>query len=155
MKRLVASLSLVVGLMCGTPAFATVSYDLNLPGIGGQIPILSYSFGTLSLNVAREIDGFSPALANAIVLGTVFSTGSLDTYDPALSTTTPLTSFAMTNLIITSLSFSGGVIPIENVGFSYAAGQLVSGSIPEPSSLLLLGAAAVALVMASRTAAKA
>jgi len=148
MKRLVASLTAMVALLLGTPASATISYDLNLPGIGGQIPVLSFSLGAQTLNVAREIDGFSPALLNAIVSGTVFSAGSLDTYDSSLSTTIPVTTFVMTNVVITNLSFSGGV---ENVGLSFLTGQLVSNSIPEPSSLLLLlgAAAGIALVRSS------
>ena len=149
MKRLFASLSVTVALMFAIPASATISYDLNLPGIGSQIPVVSFSLnvGTRTLNVARDIDVFSPDLFSAVSLGTVFSTGSLDTYDSSISTTIPLTSFVMTDILITALSTSGGgEIPIENATLQYATGRLVSNSVPEPSSLLLLAGAALALI---------
>jgi len=145
MKRLAASVSVLLALVLGSPASATISHDLNLPGIGNQIPVISFSSAAQSLNVTREIDIFSPALLNAVISGTIFPAGSLDTYDSSLSTLIPVTSFVMTNVVITNLSFSPG-IPIENVGLSFVTGESVSNSIPEPSSLLLLGAAGVALI---------
>ena len=149
MKRLFASLGMAVVLMSAIPASATISYDLNLPGIGRQIPIFSYSLdvGTLTLTAAREIDGYSPALNKAVGFGTVFSNGSLDKYDPSFSATIPLASFVMNDIVATGSSFSGGdEMPIQLLTLQYEAGRLVSNSVPEPSSVLLLAVAALALV---------
>jgi Type VI secretion system effector, Hcp/PEP-CTERM motif len=122
-------------------AQADVVYDLNLPGIGSQIPILSYSFGNgNTLSVTKPFDTFSPLLFSAVTSGTLFSIGSFDTYDTSLSTSVAITSFEMSNILLTSLQFGGGggTVPIETLTLHYEAGTLVSNTVPEPPSIVLL-----------------
>lgn len=138
----------VVALAAGNAAYANTVYAVDLPGIGSQIPILSYSFGAgNTLSFTKDIDGFSPLLSNSVVLGTAFSTGSLDTYDTLVSTTIPTASFAMTNIILTSLQYSGNTDrTFETVTLQYETGTLVSTAVPEPSSLMLLGSGFIGLL---------
>lgn len=152
MKRLFALLSATVALTFAMPASASISYDLNLPGIGSQIPLLSYSLnlGTQDLDVVRDIDVFSPLLSNAATAGTVFSTGGFDIYDSSFSATIPLESFVMTGILITAFTSSGGTTATESVTLQYDTGRLVSNSVPEPSSLLLCAGAALALIGSMR-----
>jgi Type VI secretion system effector, Hcp/PEP-CTERM motif len=143
MKRSYLTLCIAVvafALVAGNTAYANTVHDINLPGIGNQIPILSFSFGPgNTLTFTKEIDVFSPLLFNAVVLGTAFSTGSLDTYDTSVSTTVPITSFGMTNILLTSIQTSGGTdIPFETVSLQYETGAFVNTTVPEPSSLILL-----------------
>lgn len=144
MKRLFATLSMTIALTFTIPATASTIYDLNLPGIGSQIPVISYAFdsGALTLSVTRDIDAFSPLLLSASSLGTVFSTGSLDTYDSSFSATIPATSFVMTDILISAVVSAG---TNTNVTLQYATGEFVTNSVPEPSTLLLLAGAALAL----------
>lgn len=129
--------AIVIALTACTAAHADIAYDLNLPGIGNQIPVVSYSFGNPNtLSVTRVIDGFSPSLFLATANGTLFSTGSFDTFDTSFSATIPITSFEMTNILVTSIQF--GIGDLENVTLHYETGSLVNNAVPEPSSMALL-----------------
>ena len=136
MNQLLAVPSVIVALMFAVPAFANLAYDLNLPGIGSQIPVLSYSMNvvTQELTVARDIDEFTSDLAAAVASGTPFATGSLDTYDSSFSGTIPITSFAMTDVLVVAVSGANGLTTLH-----YTTGQLVSNTAPEPATLALLG----------------
>ena len=138
--------------MAGNDAYANTVHDINLPGIGSQVPILSFSFGPgNTLSFTKEIDVFSPLLFNATVLGTIFSTGSLDTYDTLVSTTIPIGSFGMTNIILTSIQNSSGAgIPFETVSLRYETGAFVNNTVPEPSTLILLLSSVAAFAGLSR-----
>lgn len=153
MKRSCLTLCVVVvafALAACNAARADIVYDLNLPGIGTQIPITSFSFPLANtLSVTRPVDQFSPPLFLAVAAGTSFSTGSLDTYDTSFSATIPITSFEMTDILLTSIQLSGGgEIPTETVTLRYQTGALVS--VPEPSSLMLLGSGALGLIKVIR-----
>ena len=89
---------------------------------------------------------FSPLLFDATATGTTFPVGSLDTYDTLFSTTTPITSFVMTDILISSIQFSGSNNnPFETVTLNFQTGTLVS-NVPEPSSFMLLGSGMAGII---------
>ena len=145
-RLLALILVLFLGMLAPpAPVLADTTSDLNLPGIGNLIPVESFLISPTDLIATRQVDSFTPALFNAVATGTAFATGSLDTFDTSFSTTTPITSFIMTDIEITSIRLSGPFEnPIETLTLDFATGTLVS-NVPEPSSLMLLGSGLLGL----------
>jgi hypothetical protein len=138
-RYLTIILAVVMIVAVGAPnAQADTTSDLNLQGVS---PILVESFTINPTDLVVTPQAFFPFIA-----GGTFATGSLDTFDSSFSTTTPTTSFVMTDILITSVQFSGSnENPVETVILSFATGALVS-NVAEPSSLLLLGSGLLGMV---------
>jgi len=134
------SAAMLCTMALSSPVKADTVLDLNIPGIGSQIPIQSFSFGTMELTVFRAVDLFSAGFFADTVNGTLVPTASLDTYDSSVSLTDPVSSFVMTGVQFTSIQHSGDFAhPVESITMTFATGTEVS-NVAEPSSLVLLGA---------------
>jgi len=127
----------------GAPnAQADTTSDLNLQGVS-PIPVESFTINPTDLVVTGQ--AFFPLFA-----GGTFATGSLDTLDSSFSTTIPITSFVMTDILITSVQLSGSnENPMETVTLTFETGTLVS-NVPEPASLMLVGSGLLSLAGVKR-----
>jgi len=163
MKRYFAAglLLFALGLTLTAGARADTIFNLNLPGIvngADQIPIVSFVFADAHhLEVTHFLDQFSPALHDAVSTGKSFAAGSLDTFDTAVSTTTPIMSVEMTEIVVTSAQVIRDPVeelPRERITFVFSKGTVVNRTVPAPESgsgtLLGVGLLGLALLAGRR-----
>jgi type VI protein secretion system component Hcp len=131
-----ATLSLALAAPSSAGAYVIDLFDL--PGLGTDLPVESYSFPISKISpsptvtqtaevsdftLIRVVDSTSPALATAVVLGTYFPTATLRVYQTSIASSLPYLTFDFEDLIASSYSISGSwndATLAESVGFTYA-----------------------------------
>jgi type VI protein secretion system component Hcp len=125
--------------------------ESSVPGHPNVMPIQSVSIADNEFSVVKALDRASPAIHEAVVLGTQFPTASLLFYFSP-PTGSPDVTLSFGNVIASSYQLQTGTgIPQEQDTFRFESILSPSASAtPEPSSLALLSIGTVGLVVAAR-----
>jgi type VI protein secretion system component Hcp len=132
------------GFSSTTPAFVYLEVpgimgESSVPGHPNVMPIQSFSLADNEFSVVKAVDKASPAIFEAVQLGTQFSTASLLFYD-STPTGPPDATLTFEHVVASSYQLQGGVgIPQEQDGFQFESILSPSATAsPEPASLTLL-----------------
>ena len=153
--RVVLLRSLLFALALTGRTATAASIEFYIPPIGTNLPLESASWGILNYfplsgqrhhasanvigtgSIGRTGDGYSPALANAVIKGTPFPTATLHFCMTDCSSPTTYLWLTLQNVVLTSYSpgsSSGGGSLFESIGFTYSSmtATYVKNNAPPP-----------------------
>lgn len=152
--QLVAA-TLAVLLVCAAPASAATIFTFTLSDGTGADPgsIHAFSFDPLgaggTLTIVKELDTFSPIVLTAVASGTLYPGAAFVAFDGVVSPATQLFRYDLTQVLFTSVQYSGLLETFAVVGETVTVTRGPAPA-PEPATLWLLAVGAA--LMARRRA---
>jgi type VI protein secretion system component Hcp len=133
-----------------------ITGDGSSPGPAGSMVLQSFTLDGQHFSVFRPVDSATPALATAVLAGTVFPSATVFFFDPSNSNS-PVATLVFENVLASSIMIDSMPPPEETDDFVYTSLAAEQGppatGVPEPSPALMfsVGAAWLGYVVRRRS----